>query len=58
MAKNLKRLKSIPVQHIIQVVKLPNISQMTDEELQAYAKEVWQRLAKPKQGSDDGNSKE
>ena len=42
----------------MQVVKLPNISQMTDEELDTYAKEVWQRLAKPKKGSKYGNSKE
>ncbi len=58
LAKNFKRSKSLSSQNVIQVVKLPNISQMTDQELQTYAKELWQRLAKPKQGSDDGNSKE
>ena len=58
MDKNFKRLKLTSSQNIMQVVKLPNISQMTDEELDTYAKEVWQRLAKPKKGSKYGNSKE
>ena len=42
----------------MEVVTLPDISQMADDEIDTYAKQIWQRLAKPKQGSDDGNSKE
>ena len=42
---------------VIHMVKLPDISKMTDEEIKIHAKEIWQKLAKPKKGSDDGNSK-
>jgi len=41
----------------LQAVKLPDISKMTDEEIETYAKQIWQKLAKPKKGSDGGNSK-
>ena len=42
---------------LLKAVKLPDISKMTDEEIEIHAKEIWQKLAKPKKGSDDGNSK-
>lgn len=41
----------------LQAVKLPDISKMTDEEIEIYAKQIWRKLAKPKKGSDGGNSK-
>ena len=42
---------------LLKAVKLPDISKMTDEEIEIHAKQIWQKLAKPKKGSDDGNSK-
>ena len=42
---------------LLKAVKLPDISKMSDEEIEIHAKEIWQKLAKPKRGSDDGNSK-
>ena len=41
----------------LKAVKLLDISKMTDEEIEIYSKQIWQKLAKPKMGSDDGNSK-
>ena len=42
---------------LLKAVKLSDISKMTDEEIEIHAKQIWQKLAKPKKGSDDGNSK-
>ena len=41
----------------LKAVKLPDISKMSDDEIEIYAKEIWQKLAKPDKSSDDGNSK-
>ena len=41
----------------IRTVELQDISKMSDSEIDSYAKQIWQKLAKPKKGSDDGNSK-
>jgi hypothetical protein len=39
------------------MVELQDISKMSDSEIDSYAKQIWQKLAKPKKGSHDGNSK-
>jgi len=41
----------------LKAIKLPDVSDMSDEEIQIHAKQIWQKLAKPKKESDDGNSK-
>ena len=41
----------------LKAVKLPNISKMSDEEIEIHAKQIWQKLAKSKKKSDNGNSK-
>jgi hypothetical protein len=41
----------------IKMVELQDISKMSDSQIDSYAKQIWQKLAKPKKGSDDGNSK-
>ena len=41
----------------IRMVEIQDISKMSDSEIDSYAKQIWQKLAKPKKGSDDGNSK-
>jgi len=41
----------------LRVVELQDISKISDSEIDSYAKQIWQKLAKPKKGSDDGNSK-
>jgi hypothetical protein len=41
----------------IRMAELQDISKMSDSEIDSYAKQIWQKLAKPKKGSDDGNSK-
>lgn len=40
----------------IQVVELRDISKMSDPEIKSYAKEIWQKLAKPSKGDDGGSS--
>jgi len=40
----------------IRMVELEDISKMSGSEIDSYAKQIWQKLAKPKNGSDDGNS--
>jgi hypothetical protein len=39
------------------MVKLQDISKMSDSEIDSYAKKIWKKLAKPKKGSGDDNSK-
>jgi hypothetical protein len=46
-----------PSSQILEVVELQDISKMNDSEIDSYAKQIWQKLAKPKKGSHDGNSK-
>ena len=41
----------------IRMVELQDISKMSDTEIDSYAKQIWQKLTKPKKGRDDGNSK-
>jgi len=41
----------------IKTVELEDISKMSEEEIDAYAKKTWQKLAKPRKGGTDGNSK-
>jgi hypothetical protein len=41
----------------IKMVKLQDISKMSDSEIDSYAKKIWEKLAKPKKGSGDDNSK-
>ena len=41
----------------IKMVELQDISKMSDTEIDSYAKQIWQKLAKPKKGSNDGSSK-
>ena len=41
----------------IRMVELKDISKMSNSEIDSYAKQNWQKLAKPKKGSYDGNSK-
>ena len=41
----------------IRMVELQDISKMSDSEIDSYAKQIWQKLAKPKKGSNNGNSK-
>ena len=41
----------------IKMVELQDISKMSDTEIDSYSRQIWQKLAKPKKGSDDGNSK-
>jgi hypothetical protein len=41
----------------IRMVKLQDISKMSDSEIDSYAQQIWQKLVTPKKGSDDGNSK-
>ena len=41
----------------IRMVELQDVSKMSDSEIDSYAKQIWQKLAKPKKGNDDGNSK-
>jgi hypothetical protein len=41
----------------IRMAELQDISKMSDSEIDSYAKQIWQKLAKPKKGIDDGNSK-
>ena len=40
----------------VQLVELKDISKMSDSEIDSYAKQIWQKLVKPKKGSDNGNS--
>jgi len=40
----------------IRIVELQDISKMKDSEIDAYAKQIWQKLANPKKGEIDGNS--
>jgi hypothetical protein len=40
----------------IRMVELQDISNMNDEEIDSYAKQIWQKLANPKKGEIDGNS--
>ena len=42
---------------MVGVVELQDISKMSDTEIDSYARQIWQKLVKPKKGSDDGNSK-
>ncbi len=35
----------------VEVVKLPDLSKMTDEQIEAYSKEIWAKLAKGKNES-------
>lgn len=39
------------------MVELQDISKMSDTEIDSYARQIWEKLAKPKKGTDDGNSK-
>ena len=41
----------------IRMVELQNISKMNDAEIDSYAKQIWQKLANPKMGEIDDNSK-
>ena len=41
----------------IRMVELQDISKMSEFEIDSYAKQIWQKLAKPKKGSNNGNSK-
>jgi hypothetical protein len=41
----------------IRMVELQDISKMSDSQIESYARQIWQKLAKPKKGSDDGYSK-
>ena len=41
----------------IRMVELQDISKMNDVEIDSYAKQIWQKLANPKMGEIDGNSK-
>jgi len=41
----------------LRMAELQDISKMSDSEIDSYAKQIWQKLAKPKNGSNDGNSK-
>jgi len=41
----------------IRMAKLQDISKMSDSEIDSYANQIWQKLAKRKKESDDGNSK-
>ena len=40
----------------IRMVKLQDISRMSDPEIDSHAKQIWQKLANPKKGEIDGNS--
>lgn len=40
----------------IDAIELQDVSKMSDIEIDTYAKQIWQKLAKPKKGSNDGNS--
>jgi hypothetical protein len=39
------------------MVELQDISIMNDAEIDSYAKQIWQKLANPKMGEIDDNSK-
>lgn len=41
----------------IRMVELQNVSKMNDAEINSYAKRIWQKLANPKVGEIDDNSK-
>ncbi len=41
----------------IRMVELKDISIMNDAEIDSYAKQIWQKLANPKMGEIDDNSK-
>ena len=41
----------------IRMVELQDISKMNDAEIDSYAKQIWQKLANPKKGEINGNSK-
>ena len=41
----------------IRMVELQDISKMNDAEIDSYAKQIWQKLANPKKGEIDDNSK-
>ena len=41
----------------IRMVELQDISKMNEAEIDSYAKQIWQKLAKPKTGEIDDNSK-
>ena len=41
----------------IRMVELQDISKMNDSEIDSYAKQIWQKLANPKMGEIDDNSK-
>ena len=41
----------------IKMVELQDISKMSDSEIDSYAKQIWQKLANPKMGEIDDNSK-
>jgi hypothetical protein len=41
----------------IQMVELQDIAKMNDAEIDSYAKQIWQKLANPKVGEIDENSK-
>ena len=41
----------------IRMVELQDISKMNDAEIDSYAKQIWQKLANPKMGEIDDNSK-
>ncbi len=41
----------------VRMVELQDISKMSNSEIDSYARQIWQKLAKPKKRSDDGNSK-
>lgn len=41
----------------IRMVELQDISKMSDSEIDSYAQHIWQKLAMPKKGETDDNSK-
>ena len=41
----------------IRMVELQDIAKMNDAEIDSYAKQIWQKLANPKMGEIDDNSK-
>ena len=49
--------KALGLGREIKMVELQDISKMSDTEIDSYARQIWQKLAKPKRGSDGGNSK-
>ena len=41
----------------LRMVKLQDVSKMSDTKIDSYARLVWQKLAKPEKEGDDGSSK-